>query len=70
MKIPFRDEDALEVRRTGAANRAAYYATLTPQQKLERLDARLGPGNGAAKERAKLASEITGRASEKKPKKK
>ena len=41
-------------RREEAGVRAAEYAQLTPQQKLERLDRRLGKGVGAQRERARI----------------
>ena len=59
MKRANQNKEAKEERRLGAAGRAEYFATLTPQQKLARLDARLGPGVGAVKERAKLAKALT-----------
>ena len=44
-----------ETRRAEAKERQADYDTLTPQQKLLKLDIKLGGGKGAVKERAKLA---------------
>jgi hypothetical protein len=43
-------------RREEAGVRAAEYMQLTPQQKLERLDRRLGKGVGAVRERARIAT--------------
>lgn len=51
-------------RQEGAKARAAEYAKLTTQQRLDRLDQAFGVGVGAAKERAKLAKRL---ASEGKP---
>lgn len=44
----------LEQKRLEAQVRQEEYSKLTPKQKLDRLDARLGPGVGAKKERARL----------------
>ena len=44
----------LAQKRHEAQVRQEEYSKLTPKQKLERLDARLGPGVGAKKERARL----------------
>lgn len=46
-------------RQEGAKARAAEYAKLTTQQKIDRLDVAFGKGVGAAKERAKLAKLLT-----------
>lgn len=62
MKRANRNKEAQEARRIGAAERAQYYATLTPEQKIAHLDARLGKGVGAEKERARLAKLIAERA--------
>lgn len=54
MKQPLRNKTTLASRRAAAAERAAYTSTLTPAQRLEALDRRLGKGAGAVKERARL----------------
>lgn len=41
-------------RREAALERQEAYSKLTPQQKLKKLDAKLGSGVGAIRERAKL----------------
>jgi hypothetical protein len=43
-----------EERRVSAAARQAAHAQLTPEQKLAKLDERLGKGVGAARERTRL----------------
>lgn len=43
-----KQEDAIE--------RVAFWRTLTPTQQLASLDARLGPGVGATRQRAKLSA--------------
>lgn len=53
-----RNKTALELRKMRVDERAAYYAALTVQQKIDRLDKRLGKGIGAVKERAKLAKAL------------
>jgi hypothetical protein len=45
-------------RAEGAVRNAAWQA-LTPAAKLAELDRRLGPGQGARRQRAKLAQEMT-----------
>lgn len=65
MKQPNRNKDTKEVRQIGAANRNAEFAALSIQQKIAHLDARLGVGVGATKQRAKLAKAL--KAPEKKP---
>jgi hypothetical protein len=47
-------------RRDRAAERLEVTGTLTPKERLERLDQRLGVGKGAKKERAKILSLMTG----------
>jgi hypothetical protein len=42
-------------RQAAALERAAFRVTLTPLQQAARLDRRLGKGQGAKKERARLA---------------
>jgi hypothetical protein len=49
-----RNDIALARRQESAADRALEYSSLSPQQKLARLDARLGKDVGAVKERARL----------------
>lgn len=44
------------VKRAEAVARQDAYDSLTPAQKLERLDARLGKNKGARKERARLVA--------------
>ena len=58
MKRANKNKEEKDRRQLEAAGRAEYSATLTPQQKIARLDARLGTGLGAVKERAKLAKVI------------
>lgn len=58
---------AQDLRRATAKERQAASDKLTPQQRLARLDSVLGPGKGAAKERAKLAAKLEPKAE--KPKK-
>jgi hypothetical protein len=58
MKHPNRNRIRLDERRASAAERAAAHAQLTPQQKLAKLDARLGEGVGAVRERARLMKEL------------
>ena len=50
-------------RREEALERQEAYAKLTPHQKLKKLDAKLGPGVGAVRERARLQQLITKHAS-------
>tara|TARA_Y100000592_G_C5386342_1_gene275995 strand:- start:593 stop:868 length:276 start_codon:yes stop_codon:yes gene_type:complete len=47
-----------ELRRKQAEERAAERAQRTPQQQLDLLDAKLGPGKGATRERARLATMV------------
>jgi septal ring factor EnvC (AmiA/AmiB activator) len=47
--------DRREQRRTEAQLRQAEYDKLSPAQRIAALDARLGKGKGARKERARLA---------------
>lgn len=47
-------EHRYEERRKEAEVRQAAYAELTSKQKLERLDQRFGPDNGARRERKKI----------------
>ena len=51
MKMP-------EVKKVEADGRKADYTTLTATQKVAALDARLGQGLGAAKQRARLAKQL------------
>ncbi len=44
-----------EVLKTAAEERQALYQNLTPVQKLAKLDAMFGKGEGAKKERARIA---------------
>lgn len=53
-----RNKNARDRRRARAAERAAEYAALTPKQKLDRLDYRLGKGVGAFRERARLLAQM------------
>ena len=50
-------------RREEALERQEAYAKLTPHQKLKKLDAKLGPGVGAVRERARLHQLIAKHAS-------
>jgi|3_EtaG_2_1085321.scaffolds.fasta_scaffold00687_39 hypothetical protein len=47
-----------ERRRAAAELREEARANLSPQQQLERLDALLGEGKGAVKERARLEKQL------------
>ena len=47
-----------ERRRDAAEERAEARAARSPQQQLERLDALLGEGTGAVKERARLEKQL------------
>lgn len=47
-------EHRCEERRKEAEARQAAYAELTSKQKVERLDQRFGPDNGAKRERKKI----------------
>lgn len=58
-----------EAKRTEASARHEAYNKLTPKQRLDKLDAKLGKGVGAKKERAKLAALIANKPAEKKGKK-
>jgi hypothetical protein len=51
---------ARERRKTEAKTRQEEYDKLTPEERLERLDKRLGKGVGAVKERIKLYKLIHG----------
>tara|TARA_Y100000310_G_scaffold332881_1_gene409317 strand:+ start:7538 stop:7708 length:171 start_codon:yes stop_codon:yes gene_type:complete len=53
-----RGQKATEVRRNRAEDLASDRLGRTPQQQLVRLDKMFGKGNGAVKERAKLAKLI------------
>ena len=44
-----------EVKRTEGAERNEYWRSLTPAQKIASLDARLGKGVGAKRQREKLS---------------
>lgn len=50
--------DRQGVRRIEAEGRQAEYAKLTPAQQIALLDARLGKGLGAKKQRARIAKAI------------
>jgi len=51
-----RREDLQEIRREEAAERQAARDALTNEQQVAVLDGRLGQGNGAKKERARLTA--------------
>lgn len=53
----YRDTRGRNHRRIGAITRAAHRSLLTPQEQVETLDARLGTGIGAERERARLESQ-------------
>lgn len=53
-----RTKRVVAARRAEAEKMAAVNALLSPTQKLEKLDKRLGVGVGAVKERARLARQI------------
>ena len=48
-----------EERRAEAKKRQAAYNKLTPAQKLAKLDAKFGKGQGAQKQRARLAERMS-----------
>jgi hypothetical protein len=50
--------DPGKIRREQAAARLAERAKLSAKEQIDRLDAKLGVGQGAAKERARLAAQI------------
>jgi hypothetical protein len=50
--------DRVEIRQEDAEKRNGEWKKLTPEKQLADLDARLGKGVGAAKQRAKLQSKI------------
>jgi hypothetical protein len=54
MKLVRRNKLRVKQRREEARRRQKAYDLLTPAQKLDRLDARLGVGVGATKERKRL----------------
>ena len=54
-----------EVRRRNAEERKRLRDQLTPEQQLAVLDERLGPGQGAKRERARLSALITNSADDK-----
>jgi hypothetical protein len=54
-----RDASSVDRRRTEGAERNEYWRSLTPDRQLAILDARLGKGVGAKRQRAKLAKEST-----------
>jgi Spy/CpxP family protein refolding chaperone len=43
-----------DIKQAEAKERDDYYRSLTPEQKLEKLDRKLGKGVGAVKERARI----------------
>lgn len=51
-------KDRVEIRQENAVRRNADWKSLSPEKQLADLDARLGKGVGAAKQRAKLQSRI------------
>ena len=50
--------DPSKIRREQASARLAERAKLSAKEQIERLDAKFGEGQGAAKERARLAAQI------------
>lgn len=50
--------DRIEIRQDSADRRNADWKSLSPEKQLAELDARLGVGIGAAKQRAKLQAKI------------
>ena len=50
--------DPSKIRREQAAARIAERAKLSAKEQIDRLDAKFGAGQGAAKERARLAAQI------------
>ena len=48
----------VEKRRSGAVHRNEEWASLSHEQKLTALDQRLGVGQGAAKQRARIAAQM------------
>jgi hypothetical protein len=61
--------DNNEAKRTEAAERQAAWSGLTPKQQLEALDRRLGKGQGAERQRARIQARIDNppKASKKEP---
>lgn len=57
MKLKNKNRIKREIRQETAAVRQAEHATLSVAEKLAKLDARLGLGQGAGKERARLAKQ-------------
>ena len=51
-------EEIKEIKRQEAQERQAEYDSLTVEQKLKRLDDKLGKGKGAKKQRAKLKKQL------------
>lgn len=47
--------DLKEARKKAAEEREAFWRGMSPKEQLAALDARLGKGQGAAKQRARLA---------------
>lgn len=60
-----RRAEKLEKKRTEAAERTARWEALSTKEKIADLDRRLGKGQGAVKQRARLAAQL---AEESKPK--
>jgi hypothetical protein len=50
-----RHPERAERKRTEATERAAYFASLSPERRLANLDYKLGKGVGAKRQRARLA---------------
>lgn len=63
-----RNPVGIKARRLSASERVEAYAKLTAEQKLATLDARLGAGVGAKRQRVRLAREIASRVVVKKTK--
>ena len=64
-----RHHERVKQRQVEAKERDAAYARLTPKQKIDRLDQKLGKGVGAKKQRERLASQLKSQKSEKKAEK-
>lgn len=59
MKLRKRNKARLTQRRAAAVERQTVHATLTPQQKVAKLDERLGMGVGATRERARILKQVS-----------
>lgn len=53
-----RHPERIEHKRQAAGERAVAWSSLSPREQLRRLDARLGAGVGAKKQRARIARTV------------